>query len=166
MATYGPGRDRCMQGIVASPFSGKSKVGEEIHGDSGKNGVRAGKLRQGNTSWFEDCVEDHDIQTITDVKGGLLIRESGHTYPFWINDVPRAGIGNDQRKGKRNPSHVWTGQMAASGKPAPRLTTLRSPTALSVVSRYHSALPEVKRRNLNKPTGGSIWGDQGGSFFS
>jgi hypothetical protein len=53
-----------------------------------------------NTTWFEDCVQNHGIHTITDFKGGLLIRELGNTYPPWIYDVSRADIGYHQRKGK------------------------------------------------------------------
>ena len=33
-------------------------------------------ITQDNTTSFEGCVEDHDIQTITDFKGGLLIRSA------------------------------------------------------------------------------------------
>ena len=53
-----------------------------------------------NTTWFEDCVQDHDIHTITDFEGGLLIRELGYTYPLWLYDLSRADIGYDQRKAK------------------------------------------------------------------
>lgn len=57
-------------------------------------------IAQENTTWFEDCVQDHDIHTITDFEGGLLIRELGYTYPLWIYDVSRPDIGYDQRKAK------------------------------------------------------------------
>lgn len=57
-------------------------------------------ITQQNTTWFEDCLQDHDIHTITDFEGGLLIRERGYTYPLWIYDVSRADIGYDQRKAK------------------------------------------------------------------
>jgi hypothetical protein len=51
-----------------------------------------------NTTWFEDCLQDQDIHTITDVQGGLLIHQLGYNYPLWIYDVSRADIGNDQKK--------------------------------------------------------------------
>lgn len=56
-------------------------------------------ITQENTTWFEDC-QDNDIYTITDFKGGILIREFGYTYPFWIYDVSRENIGYDQQKAK------------------------------------------------------------------
>ena len=58
-------------------------------------------ITQDNTTWFEDCVQDHDIYTITDFKGGLLIRESNWNYPLWIYDVSRADLGYDQKKAKK-----------------------------------------------------------------
>ena len=57
-------------------------------------------ITQENTTWFEDCVQDHDIYTITDFEGGLLIRELSYTYPIWVYDISRADIGYDQQKAK------------------------------------------------------------------
>ena len=56
-------------------------------------------ITQENTTWFEDC-QDNDIHTITDFKGGILIRELGYTYPYWIYDVSRKDIGYDHQKAK------------------------------------------------------------------
>ncbi len=50
-----------------------------------------------NTTWFDD-VEDYDIYRITDAFGGLLIQETGYTYPILIDDVSRSDIGNNQQK--------------------------------------------------------------------
>ena len=50
-----------------------------------------------NTTWFDD-VEDYDIYRIADAFGGLLIQETGYTYPILIDDVSRSDIGNNQRK--------------------------------------------------------------------
>lgn len=50
-----------------------------------------------NTTWFDDC-ENNDIYLIADAFGGLLIQESGYTYPVLIDDVSRADIGNNQQK--------------------------------------------------------------------
>ena len=58
-------------------------------------------ITQENTTWFEDCVKDDDIYTITDFEGGLLIREFGYTYPLWIYKVSRADMGYEQRKAKQ-----------------------------------------------------------------
>ena len=57
-------------------------------------------ITQENTTWFEDCVQDHDIYTITDFEGSLLIRAFGYNYPLWIYDVSRADIGYEQGKAK------------------------------------------------------------------
>ena len=51
-----------------------------------------------NTTWFDDCVNDQDVHMITDVFGGLLIREYGYNYPVWIDSVSRAEIGYIRRK--------------------------------------------------------------------
>jgi hypothetical protein len=51
-----------------------------------------------NTTWFDDCVNDQDVHMITDVFGGLLIREYGYSYPVWIDGVSRAQIGYSRRK--------------------------------------------------------------------
>ena len=50
-----------------------------------------------NTTWFDD-VEDYEIYRIADAFGGLLIQESGYTYPVLIGDVSRSDIGNNQQK--------------------------------------------------------------------
>lgn len=50
-----------------------------------------------NTTWF-DAVEDYEIYRIADAFGGLLIQESGYSYPVLIDDFSRADIGNNQQK--------------------------------------------------------------------
>lgn len=57
-------------------------------------------ITKDNTTWFEDCVQDYDIYSITDLKGGLLIRELGYTYPFFIYDISRADIRHDKQRAK------------------------------------------------------------------
>ena len=57
-------------------------------------------ITQDNTTWFEDCVQDHDIHTITDFEGGILISEFGYGRPVLIYEVTSAEIGSDQRKAK------------------------------------------------------------------
>ena len=54
-----------------------------------------------NTTWFENCVNEHDIRMITDFEGGLLIKEYGYGYPTLIYDVSRANVGYDKRKAKK-----------------------------------------------------------------
>jgi hypothetical protein len=50
-----------------------------------------------NTTWFDD-VEDYDIYRIADASGGILIQETGYSYPVLIDDVSRSDIGNNQQK--------------------------------------------------------------------
>jgi hypothetical protein len=50
-----------------------------------------------NTTWFDDR-ETFEVYRIADVIGGLLIQESGYTYPVLIGGVSRADIGNDDQK--------------------------------------------------------------------
>jgi hypothetical protein len=45
-----------------------------------------------NTTWFDDCLNDHDIYMITDVFGGVLIKDYGYSYPIWIDGKSRADI--------------------------------------------------------------------------
>ncbi len=53
-----------------------------------------------NTTWFDNCLDDHDIYMITDFEGDLLISEFGYDYPLRIYSVSRVDIGYDQRKAK------------------------------------------------------------------
>lgn len=55
-------------------------------------------LTEENTTWFDHCTKSHQIYTITDFEGDLLIREFGYAYPIRIYSVCRADIGFDQRK--------------------------------------------------------------------
>lgn len=50
-----------------------------------------------NTTWFND-LEDYCLYRVADAFGGLLIQETGYTYPIQISDVSRADIGNKQQK--------------------------------------------------------------------
>ena len=54
-----------------------------------------------NTTWFINCINPHDVSMITDIDGGILIRECDYSYPFMIYGVSRADIGFDQRKAKQ-----------------------------------------------------------------
>lgn len=51
-----------------------------------------------NTTWFNESCKDNDIDSITDFKGGLVIREVGYTYPVWIYEVSRASIGYNRNR--------------------------------------------------------------------
>lgn len=58
------------------------------------------EITEKNTTWFDNCMDNEDIYMITDVKGGLVIKELGYTYPTWIYDVSRDDIGHERKKAK------------------------------------------------------------------
>jgi hypothetical protein len=62
-----------------------------------------------NTTWFDDCNSEEDIYTITDVNGGLLIRQFGYRYPVLIYDLTRAQINNDRSRVLRHMRYVENG---------------------------------------------------------
>jgi hypothetical protein len=51
-----------------------------------------------NTTWFDNCRKSRDIYKITDFEGGLLISESGYTYPVWVYETSRADIDYSQKR--------------------------------------------------------------------
>ena len=57
-------------------------------------------LTEDNTTWFDNCIDPHDIYGITDFEGDLLISEYGYNYPIRLYNVSRADIAYDQRKTK------------------------------------------------------------------
>jgi hypothetical protein len=57
-------------------------------------------LTDENTTWFNNCTREGDIYSITDFKGGLLIKEYGYTCPIWVYDLSRADIGYNQKRAK------------------------------------------------------------------
>ncbi len=54
-----------------------------------------------NTTWFSNALNPHDVSMITDVDGGILIRECDYSYPFMIYGMSRADIGFDRTKAKQ-----------------------------------------------------------------
>jgi len=53
-----------------------------------------------NTTWFDDCEDSHGIFSITDLQGGILIKEADYTYPLYVYDISRADIGHDHGKAR------------------------------------------------------------------
>ena len=51
-----------------------------------------------NTTWFDECEDNHGIFSITDLQGGILIKEADYTYPLYVYDISRADIGHDHGK--------------------------------------------------------------------
>ena len=50
-----------------------------------------------NTTWFDDTGNNADVSKITDFEGGLVISDSGYSYPVWIYDVSRSDINHDRQ---------------------------------------------------------------------
>jgi hypothetical protein len=53
-----------------------------------------------NTTWFDDCQDNHGIFSITDLLGGILIKEADYTYPLYVYDISKADIGHDHRRAR------------------------------------------------------------------
>ena len=41
-----------------------------------------------NTTWFDECEDNHGIFSITDLQGGMLIKEADYTYPLTFTTYP------------------------------------------------------------------------------
>ena len=41
-----------------------------------------------NTTWFDECEDSHGIFSITDLQGGMLIKEADNTYPLTFTTYP------------------------------------------------------------------------------
>jgi len=53
-----------------------------------------------NTTWFDECEDNHGIFSITDLQGGILIKEAAYTYPLYVYDIYRADIGHDHGRAR------------------------------------------------------------------
>ena len=53
-----------------------------------------------NTTWFDNCEDNHGIFSITDFQGGILIKEADYTSPLYVYDISRADIGHDNRRAR------------------------------------------------------------------
>lgn len=52
-----------------------------------------------NTTWF-GYSRRTAVYTITDFKGGILIKKNDYSYPIWLYDISRADIGYSKKKAK------------------------------------------------------------------
>jgi len=52
-----------------------------------------------NTTWFEYSRRT-SVSTITDFKGGILIKQNDYSYPIWLYDISRADIGYSKKKAR------------------------------------------------------------------
>ena len=53
-----------------------------------------------NTTWFDECEDCHGILSITDLSGGILIKEADYTYPLYVYDISRADIDHDHGRAR------------------------------------------------------------------
>ncbi|MCK5486307.1 MAG: hypothetical protein KAI86_08840 [Desulfobacterales bacterium] len=53
-----------------------------------------------NTTWFDDGLDGDGIYTITDIDGGLLVRETGYSYPILFYYLTRAEIAYNPQAAK------------------------------------------------------------------
>jgi hypothetical protein len=55
-----------------------------------------------NTTWFDnDGMTSHDIVTITDFDGGILIRTGDSSHSIWVYDLSRADIDYNHKKAQK-----------------------------------------------------------------
>jgi hypothetical protein len=52
-----------------------------------------------NTTWFAYS-RSTTISTITDFKGGILIKKNDYSYPVWLCDISRADIDYSKKRAK------------------------------------------------------------------
>jgi hypothetical protein len=52
-----------------------------------------------NTTWFEYS-RGTSVSTITDFKGGILIKNNDYSYPIWLYNISRADIDFSKKKAK------------------------------------------------------------------
>jgi hypothetical protein len=52
-----------------------------------------------NTTWFEYS-RRRTVSTITDFKGGILIKMNDYSCPVWLYDISRADINYSKKKAK------------------------------------------------------------------
>lgn len=51
-----------------------------------------------NPTCFDNSRKSADVSKITDFEGGLVISDSGYSYPVWIYDVSRSDINHSRQK--------------------------------------------------------------------
>ena len=51
-----------------------------------------------NTTWFDAADNNTEVSMIADFEGGLVISDSGYSYPVLIYDVSRSDINHERQK--------------------------------------------------------------------
>ena len=76
-----------MQIMVSNPQKGRYETIDVV-------------FTEDNTTWFDECEDSDGIFSITDLPGGILIREADYTYPLYLYDIYRADIGHDHGRAR------------------------------------------------------------------
>ena len=76
-----------MEITIANPQKGRHETVDIVFTDE-------------NTIWFDECEDSHGIFSITDLQGGILIKEADYTYPLYVYNISRADIGHDHSRAK------------------------------------------------------------------
>jgi hypothetical protein len=51
-----------------------------------------------NTTWFDAADDSSGVSLIADFEGGLIIGDSGYSYPVLIHDLTRSDINHDRKQ--------------------------------------------------------------------
>lgn len=104
------------------------------------------KFTKENTTWFDDCEDSHGIFSITDLQGGLLIKEADYTYPLYVYDIYRADIGHDH--GRARAAHSQYQLEGGHSPPSDTQVIRRSPIGRIRSSQEANLLLPLGERNL------------------
>ena len=64
------------------------------------------KFTAENTTWFERNTKTGSIASITDFKGGIVVRTMDYNYPAWVYGVTREEIGYSRKKAQILVKHL------------------------------------------------------------
>lgn len=76
-----------MQIMVCNPQKGRYETIEVV-------------FTEDNTTWFDEYEDSDGIFSITDLPGGILIREADYTHPLYLYDISREDIGHDHGRAR------------------------------------------------------------------
>lgn len=63
-------------------------------------------ISEKNTSWFNDGIDGDGIYLMADIESGLLIQESGYSYPILFYDLTREKINYSPQNAKILLEHI------------------------------------------------------------
>lgn len=95
-----------------------------------------------NTTWFNESRNDHDICSITDFDGGLVISVCGYDYPVWVYGVTRTSIGYNRNRAFKLRKSYLRGSRSSKPSPPPDGRDLWSPYGLPPVPAIRAVQTE------------------------